>query len=62
MLDRVYWVCIGREEPLAEEFCLSFGFGYWVVVAIMHSWEKVSTSPFVYLSHAPNVSCIFRLM
>ena len=62
MLDHVYWAHIGWEEPLVEEFCFPFGFSYWVVVAVAHGWEKVSASSFAYLSHAPDISGIFRLV
>jgi hypothetical protein len=63
MLDYVYQVCVGEKEPLAvEEFCLPFRFSYWIVVAVSHSWEEVSVSPFTYLGHLPDVSSIFSLM
>jgi hypothetical protein len=47
VLDRIYQACIGREEPLVKEFCLSFGFGYWVDITVLHSQEEVSASPFI---------------
>jgi hypothetical protein len=62
MLYCVYQACVGGEEPLAEEFRLPLGFGYWVVVAVSHSQEMVSTSPFAYLGHVPDVPCVFCLV